>query len=1020
MRVPDFSADELSRALVSTPLPMSPLAHSKIRDGETRGAATTVLSYQMEPLLCAILFRLCPDAVAANANAAAAGGKTIDVTTFGSTAVSLSILRQRLNDCWRRYFSANPLDEFGIEDLSAKGRCLLLRALCEQRISDVNVFDGNVRDEDAKGLASGQRVRVGLLFVAPLGRDSDGNEFWQMSDDCWLYCLFPSNSSDAIADETDDWRQPARILDIQRMRHFDESRKWMMTSNSMAQLEQFIQTLSKSDLECERYLCESLRMLVPLLPSQERQRRLGQGGQRSLRQQLAGFQKLEQEKAGKEIASKKQSGTHGVTAGGRHRDSHRLRNENGGSDASEVKSKHFERLCRQAEEAGAGFDAADVKNEIEMYHRKISDVNTAGSRAIVDSEVHSSMEKQSDKGALGKDSNRRTSGPPGEVKSNMACICGVNNYEGLMVQCERCLFWLHATCLNFHSESDIPDGYCCHKCVTSGKRMIKHPEPLAVGVQLSQRGSKRDLKQSSVPGNMPGQTDVEPAKKRLKTGSNNVDGKGGGSDQRRNSNTRPMSENGQHARNDESDIDSSNSGESSVDDTKCICEEAVHSELMIECDKCNKWSHSECYGWFKSGKTPKKFLCHLCGGPGVQLDKLNPKDRARVLSRERDRKRRLKDLAGKGRTSLTIKSSVQDQGNAGPTFPRKSVQSMEATSKKSRDDPGNRGGREVESAVAALLAPADDGDDIRSVDRNDPRRRKGRPDVGLTPTTTLFERRGGLSDRDHFNFLLDAADGESSSDSEYDDITIVAEDVYIDPFNPCGEQSPLLKAAERCQQLFSGTLSLASLDSQPSGPPSKNDGVARRPAGVPAAVSDQWQVNPPNTIVSTSPLPQMPGPLVIPVLGHVGMNSDNVLGMVIGDPLCQSGEIAFPVASLGTGNASVNLAGTASAGWMANMYQPVAHLRAEQFHGQQWEFASNHGLQSCVDLDGTAAISTHGSPGAAPLPICRLELPPSPAGLHPPVDGGHSRPSRGIRFRGFALASARLLRLLQTVRGGHA
>lgn len=46
------------------------------------------------------------------------------------------------------------------------------------------------------------------------------------------------------------------------------------------------------------------------------------------------------------------------------------------------------------------------------------------------------------------------------IEEVVKCICSIAEENGLMVQCEHCLYWQHALCMNFKLESDVPDdGY---------------------------------------------------------------------------------------------------------------------------------------------------------------------------------------------------------------------------------------------------------------------------------------------------------------------------------------------------------------------------------------------------------------------------------------------------------------------------------------------------------------------------------------------------------------------------------
>lgn len=50
------------------------------------------------------------------------------------------------------------------------------------------------------------------------------------------------------------------------------------------------------------------------------------------------------------------------------------------------------------------------------------------------------------------------------VKELVHCHCGIIEELGLMVQCETCLTWQHASCLGIERAEEAPDGYTCQAC----------------------------------------------------------------------------------------------------------------------------------------------------------------------------------------------------------------------------------------------------------------------------------------------------------------------------------------------------------------------------------------------------------------------------------------------------------------------------------------------------------------------------------------------------------------------------
>ena len=44
------------------------------------------------------------------------------------------------------------------------------------------------------------------------------------------------------------------------------------------------------------------------------------------------------------------------------------------------------------------------------------------------------------------------------------CICQLNDENGLMIQCEMCLCWQHANCMEL-TEDTLPKKYVCYICI---------------------------------------------------------------------------------------------------------------------------------------------------------------------------------------------------------------------------------------------------------------------------------------------------------------------------------------------------------------------------------------------------------------------------------------------------------------------------------------------------------------------------------------------------------------------------
>ncbi|XP_067014455.2 uncharacterized protein [Anabrus simplex] len=55
------------------------------------------------------------------------------------------------------------------------------------------------------------------------------------------------------------------------------------------------------------------------------------------------------------------------------------------------------------------------------------------------------------------------------------CICGYNEEDGLMIQCDLCLCWQHGLCSKIEKETDVPEKYVCPICVNPPReRRSKH------------------------------------------------------------------------------------------------------------------------------------------------------------------------------------------------------------------------------------------------------------------------------------------------------------------------------------------------------------------------------------------------------------------------------------------------------------------------------------------------------------------------------------------------------------------
>ncbi|KAJ2814929.1 SET domain-containing protein 3, partial [Coemansia erecta] len=52
---------------------------------------------------------------------------------------------------------------------------------------------------------------------------------------------------------------------------------------------------------------------------------------------------------------------------------------------------------------------------------------------------------------------------PDEDQGLIRCICDIDDDDGFTIQCENCLVWQHAVCVNIDQDS-VPEEYLCEKC----------------------------------------------------------------------------------------------------------------------------------------------------------------------------------------------------------------------------------------------------------------------------------------------------------------------------------------------------------------------------------------------------------------------------------------------------------------------------------------------------------------------------------------------------------------------------
>ncbi|KAJ2585322.1 SET domain-containing protein 3, partial [Coemansia sp. RSA 1797] len=52
---------------------------------------------------------------------------------------------------------------------------------------------------------------------------------------------------------------------------------------------------------------------------------------------------------------------------------------------------------------------------------------------------------------------------PDEDQGLIRCICDIDDDDGFTIQCENCLVWQHAVCVNI-DQDNVPEEYLCEKC----------------------------------------------------------------------------------------------------------------------------------------------------------------------------------------------------------------------------------------------------------------------------------------------------------------------------------------------------------------------------------------------------------------------------------------------------------------------------------------------------------------------------------------------------------------------------
>ncbi|PVV00420.1 hypothetical protein BB560_005199, partial [Smittium megazygosporum] len=61
------------------------------------------------------------------------------------------------------------------------------------------------------------------------------------------------------------------------------------------------------------------------------------------------------------------------------------------------------------------------------------------------------------------DKDEDTFDPNTDDQGIIRCICGFDEDDGFTIQCENCLVWQHAVCVNINQDN-VPDEYLCEEC----------------------------------------------------------------------------------------------------------------------------------------------------------------------------------------------------------------------------------------------------------------------------------------------------------------------------------------------------------------------------------------------------------------------------------------------------------------------------------------------------------------------------------------------------------------------------
>lgn len=127
--------------------------------------------------------------------------------------------------------------------------------------------------------------------------------------------------------------------------------------------------------------------------------------------------------------------------------------------------------------------------------------NTAGSSS---SSTASTTSVDLDPGASStkEESNSDFQDPPIDT-GTIRCICRISDDDGFTIQCDKCLVWQHAFCVNI-DKHNIPDQYLCDMCdpvprYYNVKRAVEHQARRSQAERKAEQEERRGGKRTGSP-----------------------------------------------------------------------------------------------------------------------------------------------------------------------------------------------------------------------------------------------------------------------------------------------------------------------------------------------------------------------------------------------------------------------------------------------------------------------------------------------------------------------------------------